>query len=604
MKRLPMLALGAAALLAGLTCGLLPSRAAVKSVAESEKRRIATINLVKPAVVAVMGRDGRGNIVGNGSGVLIDEEGHALTNFHVTSAVRSPAMKCGLPDGELYDAILVGLDPVGDIALIKLLPNKPGAKFPFVKLGDSDKVKAGDWSLCMGNPFGLAYDFTPTVTFGMVSSTHRFINIGKMEYTNCLQVDTSINPGNSGGPLFNMDGELIGINSAISVSRRRANCGVGFSVSINQIKNFLGSLKVGLITDHASLGAAMESESEDGALSRILVRSIIESDARRRGLEVGDELISFNGMRATTVNQYKNLLGQFPRGWRLPMVYKRESTRTEILVRLMGVTRRELEEAPKGGPAPPPPPPITGPAAKLYKAKRDFANYYFNEQAQQRLLKDFTDACGDFSKVQGSWMLKIGGKTLAGGGKNVEAGVITILESGAADKKSPKVELDLDGLIFPLEPLSVGSKSDDFKDPPGSGGFTLAMYHYRQLLAFGPKGFTSDFHHGGVEPFYPATSDEKPKWSSIRVMTEVLVTRQAGVPGKWFFALEDDKSGRWKKGQLIGFEITADKDSDPCEVCLSDYKDVGGGRKLPGKIHVRSGNGRYADFLLNSATLK
>ncbi len=603
MKRLPIMAVGAAALLAGLFTGLAPTRAAEKSVVESEKKRVAIIKSIKPAVVAVMGRDGKGNVVGNGSGVLIDDEGHCLTNFHVTSAVRSPAMKCGLPDGELYDAILVGLDPVGDIALIKLLPNKPGAKFPFVKLGDSDKVKAGDWSLCLGNPFGLAYDFTPTVTFGMVSSTQRFINIGKMEYTNCLQVDTSINPGNSGGPLFNMDGELIGINSAISVSRRRANCGVGFSVSINQIKNFLGSLKCGLITDHASIGAAMESESEDGALAKILVKAIIESDARRRGLDVGDELISFAGQRATTVNQYKNLLGQFPRGWRMPLVFKRESTRTEILVRLMGVTRRDLEEAPKG-PAPPPPPPIVGAPAKFYKAKKDFANFYFNEQAQQRLLKSFADACGDFSKVQNNWLIKLGGKTLAGGGKNVDQGAVTILESGAADKKSPKVELDLDGLIFPLEPLAVGTKADDFKDPPGSGGFTLAMYHYRQMLAFGPKGFTSDFHHGGVEPFYPATSDEKPKWASIRVMAEVLITKQAGVPGKWYFAIEDDKGGRWKKGEMIGFEIIADKDSDPCEVCLSNYKDVGGGRKLPGKIHVRSGNGRYADFTVTAATLK
>src|SRR5437660_7076908 len=208
-------------------------------------------------------------------------------------------MQCGLPDGVLYDAVLVGLDKVGDVALIKLLPKKEGQDFPFAPMGDSDKVRAGDWSLAMGNPFLLATDFTPTVTFGLVSGVHRYQypeGKGLLEYTDCIQIDTSINPGNSGGPLFNMQGELIGINGRGSFEKRgRVNSGVGYAISSNQIKNFMGHLRAGLDADHASLGAAVTGEVEDEAASkdegnaaRLLVNSILEdSDAYRRCLQPG-----------------------------------------------------------------------------------------------------------------------------------------------------------------------------------------------------------------------------------------------------------------------------------------------------------------------------
>src|SRR5439155_13046384 len=171
---------------------------------------------VRPSVVAIFAHGGQGG----GSGVLVSKDGYALSNVPVVQG-SGPVMQCGLPDGVLYDAVLVGVDKVGDVALIKLLPRKPGGEFPAARLGDSDKVKAGDWSLAMGNPFLLATDFTPTVTYGLVSGVHRYqypeASKGLLEYTDCIQVDTSINPGNSGGPLFNMEGELIGINGRISL---------------------------------------------------------------------------------------------------------------------------------------------------------------------------------------------------------------------------------------------------------------------------------------------------------------------------------------------------------------------------------------------------
>src|SRR5438093_13746659 len=136
----------------------------------------------------------------------------------------------------------------------------------------------------MGNPFLLATDFAPTVTYAIVSGTHRYQPPAGtwLEYTDCIQVDTSINPGNSGGPLFNAAGELVGINGRGSFEKRgRVNSGAGYAISINQIKNFTDALRGGLIVDHATLGATVATK-DDGS---IVVTTILEkSEAYRRGL--------------------------------------------------------------------------------------------------------------------------------------------------------------------------------------------------------------------------------------------------------------------------------------------------------------------------------
>ncbi len=588
-----------ATLLAGyliaLTPALLPAQTLDKRVIEAEKKRIAAIEKAKPSVVAV--------ITGGGSGVLIDEEGYALTNFHVTSAAHTPLLKCGLPNGILYDAVLVGLDKVGDVALIKLLPKKPGDKFPFARMADSDTVKAGDWSLAMGNPFMLATDFTPTVTFGMISGVHRYqYPAGTLlEYTDCIQIDTSINPGNSGGPLFNMDGDLIGINGRGSFEKRgRVNSGVGYAISINQIKNFMGQLRAGLDTDHASLGALVESETDEGSLSKMIVRSIIESDAKRRGLELGDELLSFAGRPLSSVNQFKNVLGLYPRGWRIPMVYRHGTTdRREVLVRLMGVQRQELiagrvPDAPAPGPGGrPAEAKLEGPAAKFYEAKPGFANYYFNKMQRDRLLAEMKTFGSDFSKAQGSWTIKATHSVIKGKRGFSE---ISIKDKGARDGKTEKVDAILDGVEWSLEPLSTEQARDAYLDPPGSGGMLVALYQYRQLLAFGEKGFIGEFSHGGMEPFYlPPAEKEQPDYTKLRVDCDVLRTKHAGVPAKWYFAQKDDKERRLVKGQLLGFEVTLDPEQDPCEVYLSGYQKTDG-RMLPGRIDIVSSDKHYATF--------
>ena len=209
---------------------------------KAEQDRIALIEKIKAPVLAVLAPGGQGG----GSGEIITDDGYAVTNFHVAAAVGS-YFHCGMANGEMYDAVLVGLDRPGDLALIKLIqkPNQT-VKFPAVTIGDSDQVKPGDMTVALGNPLLLATDFNPTATFGMVSGVHRYQKIPHpagtlLEYCDCIQVDTAINPGNSGGPLFNMKGEWIGINSAGSLGKSdRINSGAAYSISVNMVKNFLG----------------------------------------------------------------------------------------------------------------------------------------------------------------------------------------------------------------------------------------------------------------------------------------------------------------------------------------------------------------------------
>src|SRR5579872_5970084 len=472
---------------------LRPALAVDPAVIEAEQKRVGVVSQVSGAVVAIFSPGGQGG----GSGVLITPDGYALTNFHVTGSAGN-FMKCGLADGVLYDAVIVGIDPTGDVALIKLFGRD---EFPFVKLGDSDAVQVGDLSFAMGNPFLLATDFHPTVTFGIVSGVHRYqYPAGTfLEYADCIQTDTSINPGNSGGPLFNSAGELIGINGRGSFEKRgRVNSGAGYAISINQIKNFMDSLRGGLVVDHGTLGATVGTR-DDGS---VVVTSILEqSEAFRRGLRADDEIVSFAGRPIRSVNQFKNVLGIFPKGWKLPLVYRREDRKQEISVRLRGLHRQseltlnqkprpdvpKREERPKdkpdGQPKRRPTPPPRSPfqpephkppeqLAKFYIEKPGFTNFYFNEVECDRTLKGLS-ALGDYSSLTGVWKL-----------------------SGVLDTDQVPVEFTLADKLAGLtvekskqtfvQELTPDAKFED--EPPLSGGLLLAMHHLRRLLVLGAKG--------------------------------------------------------------------------------------------------------------------
>ncbi|MCI0639998.1 MAG: trypsin-like peptidase domain-containing protein [Gemmataceae bacterium] len=602
---------------------LLGPVAAQEIALKQQAERVAAIQKVKPAVVAVFARGGQGG----GTGVLISDDGYALTNFHVVQPT-GPTMQCGLADGVLYDAVLVGQDKVGDVALIKLLPKKEGAKFPFAVLGDSDVVREGDWSIAMGNPFLLATDFTPTVTFGLVSGVHRYqYPAGTiLEYTDCIQIDTSINPGNSGGPLFNMKGELIGINGRGSFDKRgRVNSGVGYAISINQIKNFMGHLHAGLDADHASLGALVTTQSEKTGFGKTSVTSILEdSDVFRRGMDLDDELLSFAGRHVTSVNHYKNVLGLYPRGWRVPLEFRREQNRKEILVRLMGAQRKTLDEqgrpqddGPRPVPQPQPKPgepfpqpgdqpkpklplkkqPIApkgppSPAAKYYEAKAGFANYYFNRLERERLLKAYQKH-GDFSALDGDWTLE-GGVRLKK--LRSESRVkLDVVSEKAGESSKFVIKLKIDEFPYALEPLKSGLEPAALKAPETSGGLLSAVYLYRLLLTQSDKAFT-ECYHGGFEPFYPPAADGKTPTSvaALRVDCEVLNTRHGPYLTKWFFSRVDQK--------LLGFEVRLTDNEDPCEVFLSDYRPVDG-RLLPHRLQVMYADGHYGTFNFTNFSL-
>ena len=548
-------------------------------VRAAEAERVAVIARVTPAVVAVCKPNGEAS----GSGVLIDPAGYALTNFHVTDDV-GPVHACGLPDGELYPSVLVGHDPVGDLALIKLLPREAGKPFPAVPLGDSDAVRAGDWSLAMGNPFGIARDFTPSVTFGLVSGTHRYqppAGDGILEYTDCIQCDTSINPGNSGGPLFNLRGELIGINGRGQFDKRgRINSGAGFAISVNQCKHFLPHLRAGLLCDHATLGASVESESESGELAKMLVRQVLDdSDAARRGLREGDRLVRFAGRPLSSVNHYKNVLGIYPAGWRLPLVYRRGTEQKEILVRTQPTRADDRDEpdAPKPvrppgkGPKPKSKDAPPSPAAKLYEPKPGFANYHFSRAERDRLLGAFRKHAGDPGAFAGPW-------TLSGQVQLVDRqGPFRLTLADAADGTT-EAKLVRGSVADAVKLLKPDQPIGELLQPTGSGGLLATLYLLRRLYALGEKGFEGLFAHGGQEPVYPAGGGEP-------VRCEVLRTKHAAFEARWFFRPAD--------GVLVGCEANLSKDEDPCELYLADDRPAGGA-KLPGRIECRVGDRRYA----------
>ena len=269
-----------------------------------ERKRIEVLKRIAPSVVCVMSGSGEGG----GSGVLISADGLAITNYHVTSGSGS-FLKCGLNDGNVYDAVIAGIDPTGDVAMIRLLGR---SDFPFASPGNSDDIRAGDEVMALGNPFLLADDFTPTVTWGIASGIHRYQYPANtfLEYTDCIQIDASINPGNSGGPLFDIHGRWIGINGRASFEQRgRVNVGAAYAISVNQVLLFLGHLNSGRIVDHATVDFSLETDTA----GVVLVRDVAnQSEAWRRGLRRGDEVLSFAGRALTSANDFKNVLG--PRG--------------------------------------------------------------------------------------------------------------------------------------------------------------------------------------------------------------------------------------------------------------------------------------------------
>ena len=561
-------------------------------VRNAEQERIRVIAKAKATAVCIFARGGHGG----GSGVLISPDGFALTNYHVVKPAGN-FMKCGMDDGKLYDAVLVGLDPTGDVALIKLLGR---TDFPHATLTDSNRVRSGDWCFAVGNPFLLATDFQPTVTYGIVSGIHRYQPPAGtlLEYTDCIQTDASINPGNSGGPLFNAAGELIGVNGRGSFEKRgRVNVGVGYAISSNQLRNFLGYLKSGRIVDHATLGATVAT-SDDG---RVVVSNILDSsDAYRRGLRYGDEIVAFSGRTINTVNEFKNVLGIYPKGWSVPLEYRRDGQEFEVVVRLMGVhSRRELlrkiqgptAEQPQPNPAPKKPAPNQPDAPKrqplpapqipapqklppeittLVQPREGYANYFFNLENQKRIWTANVQH-GDFSNTKGQWLFS--GALKAGGEFQIALEDSRLLAQFPSGPALVDTTLDL----------------DQQTDPEDSGGLLAALHLWRRLLTSGPDKFGEMFYLG------TAPTPSQPGLFDVLVGTYDVIQET-----RFLFDTAN--------GKLVGMEMALNDDIDRCDITFSDFN-MYKGLQIPHKIEVRHGSQLFAtlevtNFEIKSPTVK
>ncbi|MEK6644812.1 MAG: trypsin-like peptidase domain-containing protein [Planctomycetota bacterium] len=298
------------------------------AVLAEERDRIEIIRRVTPSVACLFAKDAG---AGGGSGVIIDAEGYGLTNFHVVAAMLKDRVgDVGLANGKKLEIQVLGIDPHGDVAMFRIMSGGP---FTPAAMGDSEMLQVGDPCLALGNPFLLAEDYSPTVTFGIVSGLHRYQwGTGRaLSYTDCIQVDTSINPGNSGGPLFNMEGRLVGINGRVSIEERgRVNVGVGYAITTNQIRRFIPALRAGLTTPHAAAGFTVADMRRKIVINQILS----DSAAYRAGLRLGDQLLRFGGVELRSANHFLSHLGTYPADWTVDVVYQRENQTLRSVLRL------------------------------------------------------------------------------------------------------------------------------------------------------------------------------------------------------------------------------------------------------------------------------
>lgn len=272
-----------------------------------------------------------------GSGFVIDaDEGIIITNNHVIEGADD--IEVNFADGSKLKAELVGADPKTDLAVLKVEPDKPLTEVPF---GDSDRMRIGDWVMAIGNPFGLG----GTVTVGIISARGRDINSGP--YDNFIQTDAAINRGNSGGPLFNMNGEVIGINTAI-ISPSGGSIGIGFAVPTELAVNVIDQLREFGETRRGWLGVRIQPVTDDigeslgmdeamGALVAGIIRGGPVDDG---SIEVGDVIVRFDGKTVETMRDLPRVVAESPVGKAVDVVVIRGGE--EVIVK---VTLGRLEDS-------------------------------------------------------------------------------------------------------------------------------------------------------------------------------------------------------------------------------------------------------------------
>jgi len=269
-----------------------------------------------------------------GSGFLISADGYIVTNNHVVSPARSGAtvdsIVVTLPDRREFEAKLVGRDTASDLALLKISSNG----LPFVRFGDSTRTRVGEWVVAIGNPYGLG----GTVTAGIVSALHRNLPGGGV-YDRYIQTDASINFGNSGGPMFDLEGNVIGINTAL-ISPTGGNIGIGFAIPAEQASPIIEALRKGQRPQRGYIGVALQP-LDDGIAESLgisknrgeLIRSVTPGGAAARaGIQQGDVVITVNNQAVTPDQSLAYLVSNLPVGTKVPIELIRGSERRTVTV--------------------------------------------------------------------------------------------------------------------------------------------------------------------------------------------------------------------------------------------------------------------------------
>jgi S1-C subfamily serine protease len=318
--------------------------------------------------------------IDGGSGVMISADGYIITNYHVIAEQFRPSVlrrehkepadvevTVVIAGGRKLKASAAGLDPAGDIALLKV--KEPGT-YPYLELGDSDGLKIGQWVLAMGNPFLLgespfaffsgAGDSSPSISLGVVSALHRFTS-GPNDpmYSDAIQVDAAVNPGNSGGPLLTIDGKVVGINGKIQTRERRfqieVNSGVGYAVPSNQISRFLTKLKKaqGGVVRRGSILGLLVADRGDADHGLEVTRVTQNTPGDRAGFKTGDRILSIDGQPIYSRRRFEGLLATYPAGSGVVVKVDRGGAQREIPAVLdrdaparLGVKVRSVESPP------------------------------------------------------------------------------------------------------------------------------------------------------------------------------------------------------------------------------------------------------------------
>ena len=293
---------------------------------------------VQPAVVSIFVESVNQGLFfdftdqGAGSGVIVRSDGYVVTNFHVIHDVVG--IKVHLPDGKTYDAEVVGWDVVTDLAVLKI---ETEDTLPVIDWGDSDDIRVGDWVVAVGN--ALALKGGPTVTLGIVSARGRTVRTEREPLYDMIQTDAAINDGNSGGPLVDMDGEVIGISTAVE---RRAQ-GIGFAISSETALPIIDSLiehgrvvrpLMGMNGEDvtAAIANRLDLNVDEGV---IITRISRAGPAFNAGLQVGDVILSLDGIPTSDMGEFLTLLWSYEVGDSVQVDYMRDDKQFETSVELV-----------------------------------------------------------------------------------------------------------------------------------------------------------------------------------------------------------------------------------------------------------------------------